>query len=356
MNRFTVALLLLPVVASAEIVTDQEQVGWSPDRPLIINGDSQQRLAQTVTAGISGRLDHVRLLLNCSDGTRGPVTVEIQALDAAGAPNGTVLGRSDLDSATLVTSPERPNEFRDFPFTGVELERGDRFAIVISGGPGVNCSTPTGPVPGNPFNYPRGQGWYAALPDDPATWSPIEPAGTDLVFYTRMEIPDPPRRRDRDCRFEDANGIPNDWLPSFVPVCGCLEDPGLRANRCWFMFPDLLLWRDIPWDIDRRGSTVLWNLLTMDPAFAGVRIQEASRDGRFDAKPVEFDKGLAPGQVHQLKSSAKGPAAPSSVRIVLPGPKGGDPIELEFKTGHPGPGHGDKALQKPEAAAPSGTD
>lgn len=347
---------LFPLAALAEIVTDQQQVGWYAERPLAIHGDSRQRLAQTVTAGIDGRLDHVRLLLNCSEGTRGPVTVEIRTLDAGGAPGGTVLGRSALDSATLVTSPERPNEFRDFMFSGIELERGDRFAIVITGEPGVNCSTPTGPVPGNPFNYPRGQGWYAALPDDLATWSPLDPPGTDLVFYTMMEIPDPPPRRDRDCDFEDANGVPNDWLPSFVPVCGCLEDPGLRAHRCWFMFPDVLLWRDIPLDFDPRQGTALWSLLTMDPRFAGLQIQQASAEGRLAGKPVEFDKGLAPGELHQLKHDLGGTADPSRVRITLPGAKGRDPIELRFKTGHPRQGHTGKPAQLPNTAAGSATD
>ena len=71
-------------------VVDQVQAGLAgPSTPtLAIGTSSEQRLAQTVVAGVSGRLHEVLLPVGCADGT---LIIEITDVDPGGAPGTTVL-------------------------------------------------------------------------------------------------------------------------------------------------------------------------------------------------------------------------------------------------------------------------
>ncbi|HKV88189.1 MAG TPA: PKD domain-containing protein, partial [Candidatus Dormibacteraeota bacterium] len=84
------------------------------------------QMAQTFTAGTSGRVDRVSL---ASDTFSGAVslTVEIDGVGANGAPNGTALG-----STTFVGRLTCCKQFHDFGFSpGVPVVAGSHYAIVV---------------------------------------------------------------------------------------------------------------------------------------------------------------------------------------------------------------------------------
>ena len=140
------------------------------------------------------------------------------------------------------------------------------------------------------------------------------------------------------CAFEDASGMPNDWLPNHIPVCGCLSDRSSRANRCWFTFPGFTLWRDIePFD-NHPGGKVHWNALPFDSQFPGLTVKESGVDGDFVTFPLEFSPGLRPGKPSQLKTRYYGVSEESFVSIHFPGPSGR--IEVIFRTQLEVPGDG----------------
>src|SRR4051812_11450016 len=88
--------------ASATGVLDQQQ-------PLT-NGTQQvvndQSLAQTITAGITGGMDQVDLMLGCSPACppTAPLTVEIRNA-SAGFPGATVLAATSLPASAVTSSP-----------------------------------------------------------------------------------------------------------------------------------------------------------------------------------------------------------------------------------------------------------
>src|SRR5262245_16933558 len=100
-----VALLLAPfgggLVSSEAAAIDQRQliIDSSPSTgSLAIGGSSEQKLAQVVTAGVSGFLTAVRLPVLC--GATGTLNVEIQAVDED-KPNGVVLTSESVSASSL---------------------------------------------------------------------------------------------------------------------------------------------------------------------------------------------------------------------------------------------------------------
>ena len=94
--------LALPGPASAAPILDQEQptIDTSPGFVFGIGGASEQKLAQVVTAGLTGNLTEVDLSLGCVDaaGTSGGGGRNAAAADGGG-------GGDDDDAIAAMTSP-----------------------------------------------------------------------------------------------------------------------------------------------------------------------------------------------------------------------------------------------------------
>lgn len=317
MRRLALFMLcLISPAALAGVVLDQYEAAWSAVPTLAVGGSSEQKLAQTFEAGISGQLDHVDLVFTCAAESTGLFTAEIQKVGADDLPDGSVLGSTSLDSSALTLEPVT---LRSVVIPGVNLEAGTRYAIVMRADAKASCLASYGPIEGGMFHYPRGSGYFDARPNPPG-WSLLTPQSRDLPFYTYMRVAD--LTGPLYCAFEDASGMPNDWLPNHVPICGCLSDRVSRANRCWFTFPGFTLWRDLePFDNRPKGK-VSWNVLPFDSQFPGVTVKESGIDGNFVTVPVEFPPGLRSGKPSHLKTTYDGVSEESFVSIRFPGPSG----------------------------------
>jgi len=163
--------------ADAVPVVDQQQTAFSTSFTFAVGGGSNQKLAQVVTAGLSGTLTEVRLPVACSTGSS--LIVEIQGV-SAGIPNGVVLA-----SQVHTGLPTPVPTFQSLTFSSpTSFTAGTQFAIVLRS-TGV-CQTFRGPV-GNP--YVGGDAFFQSLPNPPNVWISIS-VGTgefDLPFQTVVD-------------------------------------------------------------------------------------------------------------------------------------------------------------------------
>ena len=183
--RFLLGLSLLLISASqahaSGIYIDQMQpVVDDTVGGLAIGGASQQKLAQTVTVGLDGRLVGVFLPIGCDSGR---LVIEIRELDAEGKPSDVVLRRREFNAANI--SPIGP-VFRFFPLRVPLLSAGDRFAVVLQN-PTGSCAIFSSPVGDS---YAGGEGFFEALPNPPG-WVPFSDTETrlDLPFITEVSLP-----------------------------------------------------------------------------------------------------------------------------------------------------------------------
>src|SRR5882757_8143739 len=97
------AALLLGVAPSASAGTlDQQQTGFDSFSSAGVN--SNQSLAQTFTAGITGRLDQADLVLSTFSSPTDPVTIEIRNA-AGGLPGNTVLASTTIPISAIPADP-----------------------------------------------------------------------------------------------------------------------------------------------------------------------------------------------------------------------------------------------------------
>lgn len=322
----TIILGITAAPVFAEVVPDQEQIAWRGlPPPVDIGGHLRQQVAQTYEAGVSGTLHHVRMLVACDDSTAGALHLDIQRVTPAGAPGGVVLGSNSVDSLTLLPGAGVDYVWHDFFPANVEQVDGTSYAIVMRGDEGTICYTPQGPVEGGMFAYPRGDAYIGEPAAGTVVWSQISDPAIDYVFYTYVELPEPPDGPDY-CELTDVTGVPNDWLPEDVPACGCLVDPVFNAHRCWFGLPDFVLWREIA-PFAEPGAKVEWSLLPLNSGISEVSAQEYSDSAQGPA--VLFDKNLKPGKLQSLKFDATVFGETSSVSIMFLGPRGD--AEVNFK-------------------------
>ena len=173
---FSIGLLVgLPASASAGTL-DQEQTDGSAGSYGLL---SNQSLAQTFTAGISGNLDEVDLDLINSGGSG--LYVEIR--DASSSGPGDRILASHIVPDSAIPGP--------FTFVPVKLDSpapvaaGTQYAIVAytSGGSGYRWGR-------GPFgdSYPGGAGFSVGNSPPSGPWGP---SGADLVFKTYV-VPTPP--------------------------------------------------------------------------------------------------------------------------------------------------------------------
>jgi len=167
-----------PATAGPSPMLDQQQpVVMHGGFVLAIGGQSQQMLAQIVTAGVSGDLAQVQLPVGCASGSS--LLVQIEGVSGT-TPNGTVL------ASQLVASSELPSF--DGGFNAIDFAKparvtaGSSFAIVLSSS--GFCGIFEGPA-GDA--YQGGNMFFIALPNRLDEWvCNCEFAGApfDLPFKT----------------------------------------------------------------------------------------------------------------------------------------------------------------------------
>jgi len=181
-TRWTlVSLLLLVAPASRALsqVIDQMQPivdgtvgGWA------IGGTSHQKLAQVVTARLSGDVSAFFLPVAC---TSGKLTVDIRNV-VGDEPGSSLLLRKKILAAEL---PDVGPAFRRMALGAViHVSAGDRFALVLSN-PLGECGIFKGPAGDS---YGGGALFFDALPNSPG-WIPATTPTTDLPFLQVLVVP-----------------------------------------------------------------------------------------------------------------------------------------------------------------------
>jgi hypothetical protein len=237
-----VGLLVLVGTASrlrAGAVIDQQQpvidvsVGG-----LAIGGASQQKLAQIVTAGISGFLTEVRFPVACES---ADLIVEIQGVTDE-KPNGVVVTSETFAGSNLPSFFPNPGvvSLRSFPFSRpVSFSAGDQFAIVLKSA-GMTafegCGVFQGPVGDS---YAGGKAFFDARPNAQGLWvclCDFRGGRFDLPFQTLM-VP-PLIDGDGDGVPDDRDECPNTRPGAIVDANGCSIDDlvpcaGPRSGGRW---------------------------------------------------------------------------------------------------------------------------
>lgn len=306
-----------PVLA-AEIV-DQSQTMVDPPRGYWgIGGDSEQKLAQTFTAGETADLVAIRMpIIGCAG---GELVIEVRQAAADGSPTGALLNTTRIDPATVPVSGSALHEFR--LSAPVRQRRNAVYAFTLRMDPAAstsNCNYAESPL-GNLYSY--GSLFFDVRPNPPGWLDskefPADPQ--DLAFETIIESdsipPAPPPRASGDCFIGPAGSGFSIPIPDFVPVCRCLQDEGLREFRCAFIHPDFFAIRRIPWPIPlNQNYAETWEVLPMTKLDGAIRID---LKGANISKPIgltfagqqmkalEMQKAIlrAPKQASDLPASA----------------------------------------------------
>jgi hypothetical protein len=136
----TVAITLLTLVGAGSTpvnavgTLDQSQESQTDLNGVALVGD--QMVAQTFTAGLSGGLDQVDLLLN-RFGTPGDLIVEIRSV-ASGVPTSQVLASGTVSETALDTDPFTYEWASAALNPPAPVESGSQYAIVAIDGGGAN--------------------------------------------------------------------------------------------------------------------------------------------------------------------------------------------------------------------------
>lgn len=277
--RRLLPILVLAFAANAEIVLDQEQPLIEPAHGLqALGGITEQKIAQTVTAGLSGRLVEVHVPAACGN---GEVILEIHRLAADGTPIGPGLALELLRAGDFARTTDPPVFHRFVIDPAPRFEAGERFSIMLRDKTG-ECAMWPGP---KGDSYPRGEGWSInnTPPTDAWTRNSDRPYPfDDWPFKTFVDTtpeppppppPPPPPRSAGPCTVTGFGPIP--FIPAWLPVCRCLQDAGLRETRCALFHPDFFLYRRVPLPIDPgKPYEVLWTLVPLGPIKGVVEVSE----------------------------------------------------------------------------------
>jgi Ca2+-binding RTX toxin-like protein len=171
------ALLLTSAAPASAGTLDQQQTSSNTFANLFTN----QSLAQTFTAGISGGLDQVDLLLSKSGTPPASVTVEIRNT-SAGNPGTAVLATASLPTSAIGTSAG----FVPVTFAApAPVAAGTQYAIVVySPGTGGDRAEWRYQDGGNP--YSPGAFFFTTdpIPPGPGTWIVADGGDNDAAFRT----------------------------------------------------------------------------------------------------------------------------------------------------------------------------
>jgi hypothetical protein len=175
------ASLLLPGTALADTLDQQQPVGGNDARI-----QSDESLAQTFTAGLTGGLDRVELLLGAPDSVpTDRLTVEIRNV-AGGSPAATVLATGSVPpSAVSSTDAWIPITFG----TAVPLTAGTQYTIVAYSDVDNAHSYFWALEFEDP--YPAGANFTQTVSPPIGTWTPTT-FDSDQAFKTYVEVPAPP--------------------------------------------------------------------------------------------------------------------------------------------------------------------
>lgn len=178
MRQCWMSLFATIAFAEAAVATpriDQEQPGIELTvGGLALGGPSAQKLAQVLTAGLSGALEEVRFPVACSS---GDLRIEIQGV-TDGEPSGFLL-TSELIPGASLSGPG--SSFRSLVLSPpVAVTAGSRLAIVLS--TDGSCGVFRGPA-GDP--YSGGDGFYDSRPNQPG-WLRLTER-LDLPFQTIVD-------------------------------------------------------------------------------------------------------------------------------------------------------------------------
>jgi hypothetical protein len=178
------AALIGGVTASASAGTlDQQQTTFGALSSGAIN--SSESLAQTFTAGITGRVDQVDLVLSKFFSPTDPVRLEIRNV-AGGSPGNTVLGSASIPISAIPADPNAAFVSTTFAAPAA-VTAGTQYALVawntdMAGNVGWSYQLSTNPYPGGAaFNNGSG----------PPSGDWNMPPGDDFAFKTYV-VPSPP--------------------------------------------------------------------------------------------------------------------------------------------------------------------
>jgi hypothetical protein len=183
MLAMAVALVVaIPQPASAKGKLDQQQPNRDPFAFYSMSADSlNDALAQTFTAGVSGVLDTVELILG-RVGDPGDLVVQIRTTEATAdgtVPTQTVLGTSVVSSSKISTSLGRIR----IPIQAT-VSAGTEYAIVLLSPSAAEGSDYRVGVGFGPDDYAAGH--VANSTDDGASWF-VFPANPDMTFATYVK-------------------------------------------------------------------------------------------------------------------------------------------------------------------------
>ncbi len=119
--------LLAPGGAQAAGTLDQQQT--VDNRSVDAGGPFGASYAQIFTAGLTGSLDQVDVLLAKVAGTTAAFTVQIQAV-SGGVPSGSVLGTTTVSAASVPDSSTGAG-WITIPIGPVAVTAGTQYAIVL---------------------------------------------------------------------------------------------------------------------------------------------------------------------------------------------------------------------------------
>jgi hypothetical protein len=237
-----VPLLRVPGVHADGDQLDQSQLVQSSGNIIgyqVVRGSGSEVFGQTITAGITGKLDRVSILLGTSNLPQNDVTVQIYAVNAGtGLPAG-----SPLSQTTVVGSHNLSYNLTwvDVPLsTVVPMTKGTQYALAL-----IDTQDPVDlavyawgdnkgydPVThGNP--YAGGNEVFSL--DSGTTWSSDEIRSNDFVFKTYV-IPDSSAPTTTISSSPAQPAGQNGWYTGPVTVSVAATDPddaaGTLTTRC----------------------------------------------------------------------------------------------------------------------------
>ena len=171
------ATLLVPSLAMAGTLDQQQPTVGSME----LNAHSTQSVAQTFTAGLTGKLDQVDLNLNKSGTPPVPLIVELRDV-SAGLPGSAVLASQSVLASSVVAFPGSGWVPFAFPTPG-SVTAGTQYAIVAHSAavfPDTYAwSQGTGTDP-----YAGGAAYFASSSPPTTAWMPVPIGPPDFAFKT----------------------------------------------------------------------------------------------------------------------------------------------------------------------------
>ncbi len=301
-------------------IDQQQPVIDSSIGGLAIGGAYAQKLAQTVTAGVSGALTEARFPIACSSGT---LTVEVQGIDGD-LPDGNVLAFATVPATDLPSFYPAPPVFRSIMFPQpVALMSGTRYALVLTSS--GDCGIFQGPTGDS---YSGGNAYYDSRPNAPGVWLLMSGSRLDLPFQTVMSATPstPPPADDGQVPppAGDDPSIPTTVLIDIKPGLGPNSiNPGNEGT-----IPVAILSAagfDAPALIDRSTVTFGRNGTEESRACCNRGAEDLNGDGlpdlmcHFFTQLTGFQAGDTTGTLKGRTTSGTGFTGKDTVNIVPPG-------------------------------------